>query len=364
MPGRPWLLRALLAADAPASAPLTISSPDAALEALPAAPGRGRWLRALVPASARAIRLRVVDAAGQHALRLATLTAATTAAQAPLDERVLVVEGTLVPELLGDVIVRSAGVVELLPVTDQVAVSPARREVDACGLASFAVRVSGLGAPVSLVSTTPAGPRRDELRLPLAAGGISVRDDGATVLLRATSPGATAHLVAGDAQGPTWWSTVALGAEGDEGAARVTPPAGASWIVASGASDLSAPVSPLLRPFGAPCLDTPLGQRLARGRAAPPALRPPGVIWDGPARSAELTSQRIQRARALCMVGLAASVALEALLLLGAGLSRDASALRPIVDGRRSRAGVLVAGLSLLLLMGAAMVLAVELRSP
>ena len=31
------------------------------------------------------------------------------------------------------------------------------------------------------------GPRRDELRLPLAAGGIAVRDDGATVLLRVES---------------------------------------------------------------------------------------------------------------------------------------------------------------------------------
>jgi hypothetical protein len=362
--GRPWLLRALLATDAVPSTGLALYSPDAALEPLPGVASRGRWFRALVPPDARSIRLRVVDAAGAHPLRFETRAPSAPTAVAPVDERVLVVEGTLVPELLGEVIVRSPGAVELVPVTEQVAVAPPRREADACGLASFGVRVSGLGAPVSLVSATPAGPHRDELRLPLAAGGVAVRDDGATVLLRATSPGATAHLVAGDAAGPTWWSTATLDADGDEGAARVALPAGATWVVASGASDLSAPVSPLIRPPGAPCLETPPGRRLARGRAAPPALRSPGVIWDGPSRSADLTSHRIQKARALCVLGLAASVALEAILLLGAGLSRDASALRPIVDGRRSRAGVLVAGLSLLLLMGAAMILAVELRTP
>ncbi|MDB4928822.1 MAG: hypothetical protein JWM10_1306 [Myxococcaceae bacterium] len=363
--GRPWLLRALLTTDAPASSPLAISTPDAALEALPAPPSRGRWLRALVPPTATSIRLRVTDAAGVHRLRFATRAATPTAAAPPPDERLLVLEGTLVPELVGEVIARAPlGAIDLLPVTEQVAVTPTHAAVDACGLARFAVRVSGLGAPVSLVTPTATGERRDELRLPLAAGGVAVRDDGDSALLRATSPGATAHLVAGDAGGPTWWSAVTLGADGDEGAARVSLPPSITWIVASGGSDLSSPVSPLLRPRGAPCLDTPLGRRVARGRDAPPSLAPPLVLWDGPLASAELTSRRIQRARALCVAGLAASVALEALLLLGAGFARDPSVLQPIVGGRRNRAGVLVAGLSLLLLMGAAMILAVQLRAP
>jgi hypothetical protein len=326
---------------------------------------QGTWYRLWVPARASEVNLRVVDAVGVHHLRVAVTTGRSTVVPAGPDERVLVSEGTLIPELVGEVIVRPIGsTVDLLAVTDQVVIDPSRRVVDACGLAVFAVRVAGLGAPVSLVSSTPAGERRDELRLPLVPGGIAVRDDGESVLLRATSPGSTAYLVSGDGAGPTWWPAVQIGADGDEGSARVVLPPRTLWITAASSSDLSASISPLIRPSSSPCLTTPLGQRLARGRLVPPSLPPLRVLWDGPSIENNLIRQRIRRARVVCGSGLAMSIALEALLLLGAGLVRGPTALRSLVGDRRDRLGVLVAGISTLLLMGAAMALAVGLRTP
>lgn len=360
-PGRPWLLRALRTGDSSRSTGLRVTSPDARVESLATLAGRGEWLRVLVPAGRAALRLRVVDVTGVHPLHIPVASGAAPIAAAPVDWRALVVEGVLVPELEGEVIVRPTdGPVELLAVTEQVAIEPARRALDDCGLASFRVRVSGLGAPVSLVTAS----HRDELRLPLVGGGIAVRDDGASVLLRATSPGATAHLVGGDRTGPTWWSAVTLGADADEGRARVAVPPGTLWVEASHSAELTDPVSPLLRPASPLCLATPLGQRMARGRLAPPELPPVRVRWDGPAEGARLAAARAQRMTALCVVGVAVSVALEAALLLGAGLGRGPAALDPFAGDGRTRLGVLVAGISTLLLMGAAMVLAVQLRSP
>lgn len=362
--GRPWLLRARITAEPVGTPSLGLTSPDATVESIASLRDRGGWFRALVPASASELRLHLRDASGVHRMRAAVGPQRSLAAPR-LDERVLVVEGTLVPELAGEVIVRPAGSsVALLPVTDQVAVEPARRAVDECGLASFSVRVSGLGAPVSMSASGPSGERRDELRLPLVPGGIAVRDEGDSVRLRATSPGATAHLVAGDASGPTWWSAAELIAEGEEGSARVPLPAGALWVTASRSGDLSEPVSPLLRPSSPPCLATPLGQRLARGRLAPPVLPGLRVLWDGPSEGAESTRRRMQRARALCVGGLAVSVALEVLLLLGAGLASGPSSLRSLAGDRRDRLGILAAGISTLLLMGVALALAVGIRAP
>ena len=365
MAGRPWLLRALIRAESVTAPTLRLTSPESSVEALGALPAQGAWYRLWVPARAREMNLRVLDAVGVHRLRVAVHPGQPMVAVPGPDERVLVSEGTLIPELVGEVIVRPAGSpVDLLPVTDQVAIDPSRRVVDACGLAAFSVRVAGLGAPVSLVASTPAGDRREELRLPLVSGGIAVRDDGESVLLRATSPGATAFLLTGDGAGPSWWSAIELGADGDEGSARVVLPPGTLWITAAPNSDLRGPVSPLIRPSSPPCLTTPLGQRLARGRLAPPPLPVRRILWDGPSVGHDLTQQRIRRARTLCGAGLAMSVALEALLLLGAGLAHGPTALRSLVGDRRDRLGVLVAGISTLLLMGAAMALAVGLRTP
>ena len=88
------------------------------------------------------------------------------------------------------------------------------------------------------------------------------------------------------------------------------------------------------------------------------------MLWDGPSEGAESTRQRIQRARALCVGGLAVSVALEVLLLLGAGLASGPSSLRSLTGDRRDRLGILAAGISTLLLMGVALALAVGLRAP
>ena len=362
-PGRPWLLRSRITSDSAGSPSLRLTSPDAPVQSIAALPGRGAWFRVLVPSSESELHLHLRDASGLHRLRSAVRPQRLVSAAPRFDERVLVVEGTLVPELSGEVITRPVGgPVELLPVTDQVQIEPSRQPLDACGLASFRVRVSGLGAPVSMRATGPSGERRDELRLPLLPGGIAVRDEGDAVVVRATSPGATAHLVAGDASGPTWWSAVELVADGEEGSARVPLPPQTLWVTASASVDLSEPVSPLLRPSSPPCLATPLGQRLARGRLAPPFLPPIRVLWDGPSEGADLTRQRIQRARAICVGGLAVSVALEVLLLLGAGLASVPSALRSLSGDRRDRAGILVAGISILMLMGAALALAVGLR--
>ena len=364
-PGRPWLLRSRITTESAGAPSPGLTSPDAIVQSIAALRDRGGWFRVLVPSSASELHLHLRDASGLHRLRSAVRPQRPLSAPSRFDERVLVVEGTLVPELTGEVLARPAGsLVELLPVTDQVQIDPSQRSVDACGLASFSVRVSGLGAPVSMRSTGPSGARRDELRLPLVPGGIAVRDEGDTVLLRATGPGATAHLVAGDASGPTWWSAVELIADGDEGSARVSLPPQSLWVTASPSVDLAEPVSPLIRPASPPCLATPLGQRLARGRLAPPPLPPLRVLWDGPSEGAQLTRQRIQRARAICVGGLAVSVALEVLLLLGAGLASGPAALRSLSGERRDRVGILVAGISILMLMGAALALAVGLRAP
>jgi len=363
--GRPWLLRARITADSVGAPSLRLTSPDAPVEAIASLRERGGWFRAQVPASASQLGLHLRDGSGTHRLRVAVGAQRALSSAPRPDERVLVVEGTLVPELAGEVIVRPPGSsVALLPVTDQVVIDPARRDVDECGLASFSVRVSGLGAPVSMSTSGPSGERRDELRLPLVPGGIAVRDEGVSVLLRATSPGLTAHLVAGDTSGPTWWSAAELLSDGDEGSARVPLPAGALWVTASRSGDLSEPVSPLVRPASPPCLASPLGQRLARARLAPPLLPGLRVLWDGPSEGAESTRQRIQRARALCVGGLAVSVALEVLLLLGAGLASGPSSLRTLTGDRRDRLGILAAGISTLLLMGVALALAVGLRAP
>lgn len=363
--GSPWLLRARITAESVGTPSLRLSSPDATVESIASLRDRGGWFRALVPASASELRVHLRDASGVHRLRAAVGPQRSRSAAPRLDERVLVVEGTLVPELAGDVIVRPSGSsVALLPVTDQVAIDPPRRSVDECGLASFSVRVSGLGAPVSMSTSGPSGERRDELRLPLVPDGIAVRDEGDSVRLRATSPGSIAHLVAGDASGPTWWSAAELAADGDEGSARVPLPPGALWITASRSGDLSEPVSPLLRPSWPPCVATPLGQRLSRGRLAPPVLPGLRVLWDGPSEGAERTRQQVQRARALCVGGLAVSVALEVLLLLGAGLASGPSSLRALTGDRRDRLGILAAGISTLLLMGVALALAVGIRAP
>ena len=361
--GRPWLLRARALTEA--GRPLRLDSPDATVVRAAALAGQGEWFVVGVPARATALRLRVSDEAGARVLLVTPAPRPRAESAAPPDERVMVVEGTLVPELPGEVIVRPGGAsVELRPVTEQVAIDPARMEVDACGLASFEVRVSGLGAPVSMLTTTAAGVRRDELRLPLVAGGVAVSDEGEAVVVRATSPGGTAHVVVGDAVGPAWWTAAPLSADGEVGRARVALPPGSRWVLASAGSDLRDATSPLVRPTGAPCTVTPLGRRLARGRLAPPALPPLRVLWDGPSDDARLTRHRVRRARLACAAGLATSVALEVVLLLGAGLERGPSALRSLRGDRRQRVGVLAAGISTLLLMGAALALAVGLRAP
>lgn len=364
--GRPWLVRAVIAAESPAPSQLRLTSSGAEVQALAVLRDKGFWFRVMVAGHAGEVRLRLIDASGDHRPRAVRVQPPRASVVLPVvDGRALVVDGILVPEVEGEVIVRSdGGSVELLPVTDQVAIEPTRRSVDACGLATFRVRVSGLGAPVSLVSSTPSGERRDGLRLPLIPGGIAVRDDGDSVLLRATGPGVIAHVVAGDDTGATWWSPAPLASAGDEGSARVTLPPGALWVAVSHRGDLAELVSPLIRPSPPPCLATPLGQRLARGRLAPPPLPQVRVLWDGPSEATDLTRRRIRRARVACAIGLATSVALEALLLLGAGLARGPSSLRSLAADPRSRLGILAAGISTLLLLGAALALAVGIRAP
>ncbi len=364
-PGRPWLLRARALAGERMASPPRLSAPEVVVAPVNALRDRGAWYRLMVSRDARAVAISLVDATGTHRVRAATRPLRAPATSAPPTDRLHVVEGTLVPELTGDVIVDpGSGSARLVPVTDEVSVEPATGIADACGLVRFSVRVVGLGAPISLVVARPAGDERHELRLPLVPGGIAVRDEGGAVVLRATSAGAIGHVVAGDASGPTWWSAAALSDEAGEGRATVALPPGVDWVIASHDHDLSEPVSPLVRPSRAPCVATPLGQRLSRGRLSPPPLPPLRVLWDGPAEARALTERRMRSARALCALGLAVSVALEAALLVGAGLARGPSSLLPLEVARRDRLGALATGVSLLLLAGAAMGLSALLRGP
>lgn len=363
--GRPWLLRARAVAGEAMGSPPRVSIEGAGVEAIAVLRDQGAWMRTHVPSGRDAVVLRLGDATGSHRVRVPIGPPRAVAAPPQFRERLHVVEGTLLPELTSDVIVEpGAHSARLVPVTEEVAVEPPLGTADACGLVRFAVRVTGLGAPASLVIPRPGGDERHELRLPLVPGGVAVRDEGDAVVLRATIPGATAHVVAGDALGPTWWSAAALASDGDEGRARVALPGGATWVIASREPDLSEPVSPLVRPPGGACRASPLGERLARGRSVPPVLPPLRVLWDGPAEARVLTGSRVHRSRALCAMGLVVSVALEAALLLGAGLARGPTALRPLGRSARDRMGVLVAGVSLLLLAGAAMGLSALLRGP
>ncbi len=319
----------------------------------------------MVASDARTLALDLTDATGTHRLRVTPHPSSTLAPATPARDRLHVLEGTLLPELAGDVVVDPGAVsARLVPVTEEVSVDPVLGLADACGLVRFSVRVMGLGAPVSLVIPRPGGDERHELRLPLVPGGIAVRDDGGAVVLRATSAGATGHVIAGDASGATWWSAATLADEAGEGRATVALPPGVAWVIAARDHDLSEPVSPLVRPSRAPCLATPLGQRLARGRLSPPPLPPLRVLWDGPAEARDLTQRRMNRSRVLCAAGLVVSVALEVALLVGAGLARGPSSLLPLEVARRERLGVLAAGVSLLLLAGAAMGLSALLRGP
>lgn len=365
-PGRPWLLRTRSVADVDRNPATRVSVGGVRLAPLAEVSRSGRWYRAGVPTGARSVELRLEDPTGVHVRRIASrvpvAVAAVTAA-----EGLHVVEGVLVPELAGEVLVEAgvgAASVRLVPATEEVGVEPSEGVPDACGIARFVVRVSGLGAPVSLRVTRGAAVERHELRLPLVPGGVAVRDEGAVVTLRATNPGVLAHVVAGDESGPTWWSGARLAAASEEGVAAVRLPAGVAWLLASRDHDLSEPVSPLTRSPGAPCDATALGRRLAGARRSPPPLPPVRTVWDGPAESRRLTELRMNRSRGLCLAGLALSVALEVSLLLGAGLTRGPDALRAVSARGRERLGVLAAGASLLLLAGAAMGLAVLLRGP
>ncbi len=364
-PGRPWLLRTRALAGERMTSPPRLSASGTAVAPIRFLRDRGAWFRVMVAPDAPAVRLGLVDATGSHRVRVATVRPRPAATTTTTPDRLHVLEGILLPELTGDVVVEpGAASARIVPVTEEVSVEPAVGVVDACGLVRFGVRVVGLGAPVSLVIARPGRDERHELRLPLVPGGIAVRDEGGAVVLRATSAGATGHVVAGDASGPTWWSAAPLADEAGEGRATVTLPPGAAWVIASRDHDLSDPVSPLVRPSRAPCLATPLGQRLARGRALPPPLPPLRVLWDGPAEAHHLTQRRMRGSRALCAAGLAVSVALEVALLVGAGLARGPASLLPVEVARRERLGVLAAGVSLLLLAGAAMGLSALLRGP
>ncbi len=360
--GRPWLLRAA-ALESPGNSLDETARLNPRLHPTRVSPDRGAWTLD-VGASEAVVTLHVDDGLGLRALALPAASPVSVAPLAVLATDVRVLDGALLPEVPGAVVVATrAPWVELAPAVDEVTVTPARAEPDACGLASFIVRVDGLGAPVSLREPVGEAVRSRALRLPMAPGGVAVGDQGASLTVRSSSSARDVFVVLGDAEGPTWWGAVALTGSADDGVASVPVSPRVAWALAAPDPDFREGTSPMLRDDGPPCVATALGRRLAAGRLTPPALPPIRTLWDGAEGLREALAARAAKVRRWAAVGFALSIAVEVVLLAGAGLGVGPSALRQVEGRRRARLGTLAAGISLLLLAGAAMVLSGWIRA-
>jgi hypothetical protein len=338
---------------------LRVTSPDATVESIASLRDRGGWFRAQVPASASELRLHLRDDSGVHRLRALWAHSAPVRRRAPPRRARPRRRGNPRPELdrRGD----------RPPRWELRGAPPGDRPGGRRARASRGRRVR----PREL-QRTRLGPRRPGLDDHLGPHRESAATSSVSRWFRAASRCATratrcccappararsAHLVAGDRVGSRpGGRRVTLGAEATRGSARVVAPS----RNALGRPRLTAPTSASLSlrccvPASPPCLATPLGQRIARGRLAPPELPPvPRAMGRPRGGRPSIVAARAQRMPALCVLGLAVSVALEAALLLGAGLASGPASLRSLAGDRRDRLGVLVAGISTLLLMGVA----------
>lgn len=358
---------------APARAELTLRGADGAilgtrsLTRLASTP----WLYGTHLGAAPARRVELVGGDLRAAFALpAPVAVERPARPAGADLAVTAMEGTLLPGIEGTAVLSSRDEVaewRIEPTLDTVHVGA---EIKTRSMVMVRVRVDGMGAPISVVRRAFDGiERRDVVRLPVSSVGVAVDAPLPSlaaperVRLLGAFAGATAHVVWGDDEGPCGWTATALSPADNGGVAELDLPYGrgcdATWIEATGDATFSERA----------------GRRLAQARdhlrapghsdlfAAWPSPPAPQRVHDGALRAEQGFNARVRRARRVALGALALAVALEAALVLGVGVRRSPDAIAEIDRPLRARAGLLGAGIALLLVVGLAMGLAALLQT-
>ena len=342
-------------------------SVTASAEAEPMANTPWRVARVRPPTGASRFELRArangLTARASLPVTPAETERATSVATEEID--LVATAGALLPEQRGEILVRAPGAAEVRiePEFEGVTIEPASASVGACDVAVFSVTVSGLGAPVALVARMRDGTsRRWNRRLPVSPGGLSLAHVGDELIARGTLAGRPAWLVGGTGRALTWWSAATLTPDGDDAATRATPPRDGTvrWARASLDPRFGDERDPFAR-WGATterCATDEASKRWFEARVRPPRVPDVTLVFDGAARARSALSSRVAKARSFALACLAASVGLEAALVLGLGLRREDDVPPEVRRARRERLGPLAAGVAALLLVGFALGLA------
>ncbi len=275
---------------------------------------------------------------------------------------VVATAGALLPEQRGEVLVRAPGAADLRVESELegVTVEPEVAAVGPCDVASFAVTVSGLGAPVAIVGRMRDGSsKRWNRRLPVSPGGLSLSRAGDELVVRGTLSGRPVWVVGGVGAALTRWTAAALLPSGDDAEARVALPRDEPlrWVRASLDPHFGDERDPFAR-WGSErdaCATDATSRRWFEARVRPPPVPDVALIYDGAARARSALSSRVSKARAFALACLAGAVGLEVALVLGLGLRRDDEVPEAVRRARRERIGPLLAGVAVLLLVGFAL---------
>lgn len=276
----------------------------------------------------------------------------------------VVAEGNLLPDVEGTVLVRAPGAVEarVEAQLEGATVTPERAPVGPCGVATFRVKVEGMGAPVTLVARRADGlETRAHVRLPLRPGGVSLTREGGAVTVRGAFEGEAVYVAAGGPAGVRWWSAVRLARDEACPRAVVPLPAGVTWARASTDALFRGEDAPALRwdlAPSSPCASDAAARRWAEATVAVPPGPDVGLAFDGAGRARNALAGRVRRARTLAWVGLAGSIAAEVALMLGLGLREGMSDVEGARGLRRDDLGRFATGVIALMLLGFALALA------
>ncbi len=275
---------------------------------------------------------------------------------------VVATAGALLPEQRGEVLVRAPGAAELRIESEfeGVSIEPAVAAVGPCDVASFAVTVSGLGAPVGIVARMRDGAsKRWNRRLPVSPGGLSLARVGDELVVRGTLSGRPVWVVGGVGAAITRWTAASLIAAGDDAEARVSLARDEPlrWARASLDPHFGDERDPFARWGSASeaCATDAASRRWFDAHVRPPPVPDVALIWDGAARARSALASRVSRARLFALTCLAGAVGIEVALVLGLGLRREDEVPEEVRRARRERIGPLLAGVAVLLLVGFAL---------
>lgn len=272
---------------------------------------------------------------------------------------VLAADGALLPGVAGELLVRAPGAasVSVESELEGVTVTPAQGVPDASGYASFTVRVEALGLDAQVVTRDALGAAtRRAVRLPLDPGGITLRGDARAITVTSASADGAVHVVGGDARGARWWRAIPLRAQGEVATASLVVPVGTQWVVAAKRPDLEGGCVRWLSDDR-----TPAAVWSAVTRPTPGWSQPCRAL-DGVASARARHARQTRAARAVGCVFLALALAVEAYWIVRAGVSRAPDALVEVENTARTRLLGVAVGVSLVMLTGFVLALAVVLH--